>query len=224
VRQAGESVNEFSRKHEVAVDKQRNLITIAGGKLTTFRAMAEKSVDEVAILLGREEIPTGLRQRLRTSPLWPAMKREDGERLGAQLRRRLAAADVADDLVDHWVKLYGSHASLIADRVAMDASLGRRLVDGLPYCPAELVYICEAEWVTHLVDLVKRRTSMYFLAGRKTLGALEETLPQIAATLHWDPKRSENELASVREEFDADGLGIREYSSKLDGRSIPACA
>lgn len=222
--QGGKSANEFSRKHEIIVDTKQNLIAITGGKLTTFRVMAEKCVDRIAELLGRQEIPTGRRQRLRTQQLWPATAPGDGERIKRGVLRQLVGRSIPGDIVDHWVRLYGSQASAIAAKVAKDASLGRKLFDDLPYCPAELLYLCENEWVIHLLDLLKRRSSMYFLAGRRTLGAIEEILPQIAATLQWDDKRAEEELASVRAEFDADARAIGEYVSNLEEADVAACA
>jgi glycerol-3-phosphate dehydrogenase len=222
--QDGESENELSRKHEVAADTQQNLITITGGKLTTFRAMAEKSVDKIVELLGRSEVPTGLRQRLRTQPLWPAISKEEGERTRGELLRQLNGRRVADDVLDHWIRLYGPEATSMAAKVVQDASLGRRLFDGLPYSPAELLYLCETEWVSHLLDLVKRRTSMYFLAGRQTLAAIEEILPLIAKTMEWDERQADEELGSIRAEFDADSNAIRDYASKLDGTNVAACA
>ncbi len=224
VTQDGESENELSRKHEVATNTTRNLITITGGKLTTFRAMAEKSVDKIVELLDRPEVPTGLRQRLRTQPLWPATSHEDRDNTQGELLKLLGNQPIESEIIEHWIRLYGSQAIAVAEKASENPLLARRLFEGLPYCAAELLYLCETEWVSHLLDLVKRRTSMYFLAGRQTLAVIEGLLPQIATTMGWDQERAEDEIVAVRAEFDADSNAIRDYASKLDETNIAACA
>jgi len=224
VRQDRDSANELSRKHEITVDRERNLVTITGGKLTTFRAMAEKSVDRIAELLGRNEIPTGVRQRLRIQCLWPATPQAKRDSIRSDVLRLGSGVVSTGSAVEHWINVYGDDALVIAAKVAKDESLGELLFEGLPYCLAELIYLCENEWVEHLIDLVKRRTSIYFLAGRTTLDVLEAVIPQIASTMGWDDARAKDELSAVQAEFDADHDAISRYAARSNTSEVAACA
>jgi len=228
--QGGGSENSLSRKSEVVVDRDRRLITVNGGKLTMFRRMAEQAIDEVDRLLPRSTADADLRHRLRNAPLWPGLSRTDAARWIAELAnaggmaksRRAGTAMPASDnasngfaaagrVVSHLVRLYGRDAAAILKEAGRSAELGEPLFADLPYCLAELVYLCKSEQVRHLLDLVKRRTSIYFLADDGGQAVLPRIVDRIAPVLGWDAERTASELSAVREEFEADcrALGNR---------------
>ena len=80
----------------------------------------------------------------------------------------------------------------------------------LPYCLAELIYLCKSEQVCHLLDLVKRRTSIYFLADDGGQAVLPRIVDRIAPVLDWDAERRASELSAVRDEFEADCRALGE--------------
>jgi glycerol-3-phosphate dehydrogenase len=203
IEQTGESDNRLSRKYEILLDGPRRLVTVNGGKLTTFRRMAEKTVDALDGLLGRPAPPPALRRQLRHARLWPGLNVPEADRLSAELARSNGAS-VAGDILDHWVRVYGREAATILVKVAAQPAWGKRLFPGLPYCLAELAYLFRAEQVRGLLDLVKRRTSIYFLADEAGAGRTAEILQELQPVHEWDSRRQEQELESLIGEFRAD--------------------
>jgi glycerol-3-phosphate dehydrogenase len=118
------------------------------------------------------------------------------------------------------VRLYGRDAAAILKEASRSAELGEPPFADLPYCLAELIYLCKSEQVCHLLDLVKRRTSIYFLADDGGQAVLPRIVDRIAPVLDWDAERRAAELSAVRDEFEADcrALGNR---ATLGGFGVP---
>jgi len=204
VSQNGDSENTLSRHHEVLVDRKLRFVTITGGKLTTFRSMAEQAVDHVERLLERPRASSATRDRLRRQLLWPGVGRAELATLTAKLTARYGASISSTEIVAYLSRCYGSDADEILGDIVSQPSLGEPLFDELPYCLAEMRYLCTRERVGRLLDLVKRRTSVYFLARNGSLDQLPRILECIAPLLGWSPDRQAAELASVAAEFRED--------------------
>jgi glycerol-3-phosphate dehydrogenase len=124
-----------SREHRI-VEAPSGLVTIAGGKLTTYRRMARDMVDVVAKRLraldGRPLAPRAATDRL---PL-PGGEAADLEVLVESLRAR----DLPEGHARHLVRRYGSEAAAILNLVERDRSLGEQIVAGRPEGWAEVAY------------------------------------------------------------------------------------
>ncbi len=207
VAQRRASDNGLSRRHEVDVDPARRLVTVRGGKLTTFRLMAEQAGDAIDRMLGRPRVPRALRARLRGEPIWPGLSAPQIEaRLG-----NLRCAHAESHVVTHLVRHYGddAHSILQSERAQLAP-----LFDGLPYTLAELIYLARHESVRHLGDLIKRRTSIYFLAERAGLDQLPSVVASLAPVLGWTAARGARELAAVADAWRDDyELPVREWLS-----------
>jgi glycerol-3-phosphate dehydrogenase len=158
---------DLSRRHKVMVSDS-GMVTITGGKLTTYRKMAEHTVDEVLKLIGR-------RGRCTTKRL---------DLFGATSR----------DRDDHLVSRFGTEAAAIRELVARDPSLGKPLVPGLPYLRAEAVYSARHEMVVTLDDLLSRRTRGLLYDRDASVRAAREVAQLIAPELGWDASRVEHEV------------------------------
>jgi glycerol-3-phosphate dehydrogenase len=225
VSQDGESENSLSRRHEILIDDERRMITITGGKLTTFRNMAEKAVDHAEHLLGRPPATHAVRSRLRCELLWPGLARPDMKKLTTAFERNHSRSGSSAAIIPHLVRHYGSQASTILDAIAAEPRLGEPLYDGLPYCLAELAYLCESENVGRLLDLVKRRTPLYFLADNGSLGRLPQVVEHVAPILGWSPARQAEEWAAVADEFRADTQAFADQGDLQTDKSMRAvCA
>ncbi len=198
------SENSLSREHRIEVDRSRRLATILGGKLTTFRRMAEQTVDKVDRLLGRRPPRYALRSRLRRALLWPGLTSMEIKRLRANLTRVFGSSVRGADVIGHLVRHYGWDASLVLDEVARQPGLGDPVFEGMPYCLAELRYLCRTEKVYHLIDLVKRRTPIYFLVDNSGFESLSLVVKHVAPILGWNEERQADELSAVADEFRAD--------------------
>ena len=163
----------LSRDHVVRTEAS-GLLTVAGGKWTTYRQMAEDAVDRAAELA---ELP----KKACTTRTLP-VHGHDPE------------ADRFGDL-----RVYGSDALAIRDLVREEPALGERLHPALPYLAAEVVWAVRAEMARTVEDLLARRLRALFLDAR----AADEMAPAVARLaareLRWDPARERREVEEFRE-------------------------
>jgi glycerol-3-phosphate dehydrogenase len=131
------------------------LITVAGGKYTTYRRMAEVITDHVARRVGCRRRCRTARHRLHGAPelSWLDFEFAATARI---LQRRLV--DEATAL--HLVRRYGTQASKVVEYVARDPSLGRRLVEDEPEIAAEFAYQRDHEMACQPADFLLRRTRL----------------------------------------------------------------
>ncbi|MET0325783.1 MAG: FAD-dependent oxidoreductase, partial [Ilumatobacteraceae bacterium] len=166
---------DLSRRHRVTTGPG-GVIGIAGGKLTTYREMAQDTVDEVLGRLGRKA-------RCRTK------------------RLRLLGAVGFEDLPDgtpaaHLAERYGSVSRVIDALIADDPSLGEPLVPGLPYLRAEAVHAVRHEMATTLTDVLLRRTRAHLFDRPATLAAAPAVAALMAGELGWDADEIARQLAA----------------------------
>ena len=145
-----ERTADLSRRHVVALSAS-GVVTVTGGKLTTYRKMAADTVDVVVRLLGSRG------QALAHQEAPPPRRRRAGRRCAAPGAaappRRSAPATL-----DHLVGRYGGEAPRVLSLVSRTTRLGEPLVPGLPYLRAEAVYAVRYEMATTLDDILSRRT------------------------------------------------------------------
>jgi glycerol-3-phosphate dehydrogenase len=183
VRDAGSSrTADLSRRHRV-LTSDSGMITVTGGKLTTYREMAEDAVD-AAVAAVREPLPRRAR-RSRTRSL--ALRGASGWR---DMR----------GLEPHLADRYGSDAAVVQAMIAADPALGEPLVPGLPYRKAEALYAVRYEMATTLDDVLARRTRARLLARDATAAAAADVAALIAPELGWSADRTADEVARYRAE------------------------
>lgn len=141
-----------SRSREYALLWTRpDLLTVIGGKYTTYRAMAEAIVDAVAARLGCRERSRTKHLRLDGAPPgnWNDFQRTEQEALcGGGLSEATAA---------HLVGRYGRRAAEVAAYVQRDPALARPIADGEPDVEAELIYQRDCEMALSRMDSLMRR-------------------------------------------------------------------
>ncbi len=169
----GGATSALSRDHLV-VTSPGGLISIVGGKLTTYRRMAADVVD--AIVAG-----DGGGRPCRTTAI--AL---DGATGLEEARRDLEATSLASDQRAHLVVTYGGRAAALAALVRNNGTLAARLVDGLPVTAAEVVYACRAEQAATLSDCLFLRTRLAIIGPEAADRAIEATGTLMARVLGWD--------------------------------------
>jgi glycerol-3-phosphate dehydrogenase len=173
----GARTADLSRRHRVTTG-EAGVVAVTGGKLTTYREMAEDTVDVVVRLLGR-------RARCRTRKLLL---------IGAEGFTESAPGTRDAHLGDR----YGSMAATIDELVAKEADLAEPLVAGLPYLRAEAVYAVRHEMATSLSDVLARRTRAHILDRTTTLAAAPDVARLLAAELGWDGAELDRQLGEYR--------------------------
>ncbi|HEX9531029.1 MAG TPA: glycerol-3-phosphate dehydrogenase/oxidase [Acidimicrobiales bacterium] len=184
-----ERTADLSRRHVVSVDDE-GLVSITGGKLTTYRKMAADTVDEVARRLSLSALRRSPTRKLRLH----------GARGSAGLRGPEAAArlGVPEPVLAHLVSRFGAEARTVAAMVVNRPALGAPLVPGLPYLRAEAVFSARYEMVHTLADVLSRRTRALLLSRDAAAGAAADTAEVIAADLGWSPAETALQVAAFR--------------------------
>ncbi len=187
---------DLSRRHSITTN-DACVISVTGGKLTTYREMAEHSVDAALEQLGR-------RARCRTKSL---------KLLGAAGFRELDA----DSPDAHLASRFGGEMTALKTLIAGDTSLGEPLVEGLPYVRAEAVYAVRYEMALTLDDVLTRRTRARLFDRNATVAAAVSVAALIAPELGWDSSEQQRQIdafvASCAHEAAAAHLGEAELNA-----------
>jgi len=173
-----ERTADLSRRHAVATSKS-GVVSVTGGKLTTYRKMAADTVDEVLRALGKA----------------PSVVRRSPTK-----KLRLRGADGYERIEDeHLRSRYGSEARVLEAMVAADPSLNEPLVPGLPYRRAEGVYAARYEMAHTLEDVLSRRTRALLLAREASAAAAADVAALIGPELGWDEAERAAQVAAFVE-------------------------
>ena len=179
----------LSRDHVINVS-DAGLLTIAGGKWTTYRKMALDTVNEARRLkeLGGDE-DTG------TDDLVLIGGREFEPHAAGELQERFG---LDAETASYLNRAYGDRASRVAELA--DEGFGERLAEEHHYLEAEVVYAARAEFARTTTDVLARRTRLGFLDRDAAVAAVPRVSELLAEELGW----SEERLAEDRAEATAD--------------------
>ncbi len=171
---------DLSRRHRVDAAPS-GMVTIIGGKLTTYRQMAADTVDAVVQVLGagRRRCPTG---RLRLH--------------GSGGYRDFAGS--GDVVRVHLAHRYGGEAAAVLGLTYEDPVLAEPLVPGLPYLKAEAVYAVRAEMARSVDDVLSRRTRARLLARDAAADAAESVAALIGPLLGADGETMTAQVEAFR--------------------------
>jgi glycerol-3-phosphate dehydrogenase len=186
---------DISRKAEL-YETSSGMITITGGKLTTFRRMAKMTVDRLVEREARDapcrtrEIPLG--QAIGVEELTPV------EGVPTESYAALAAR-------------YGHAAHEVLALAAERGELAQPIVAGLPDLLAEVTLAARNEQARSIGDVLLRRTRLGLLAARELSpdardGPVVRVADVLAGELGWDRQRTQLEIARFAEEARAEGL------------------
>jgi glycerol-3-phosphate dehydrogenase len=175
---------DLSRRHTVRTSPH-GVVTVTGGKLTTYRKMAEDTMAAVVRLLPKEGGAGGCVTRglaLRGAP------------------RRAAAAPpphvAGVGLLAHLAARYGTEADQVLAVAEGRPELLEPVVDGLPYLGCEVIYAARAEMATTLDDVLSRRTRAVLERARETAAAAPRVAELLAPELGWTPQEAAAEAAA----------------------------
>ena len=201
VQRAGrDSANSASREHAVQ-HREDGLLSVTGGKLTTYRSMAQDvlkhAVGELLKSGSASTVVTNAKSRVRladagskTTPL------PGGDIVSRQATVQDAVAATNDAAIaDRLASAYGSRWRNVWSYAQRDHSLARRLVHDLPYCIAEVPHAVEREMACKLADVLVRRTHIAFETRDNGRGAARRIAPLMGALLGWSDAQQQAELA-----------------------------
>jgi glycerol-3-phosphate dehydrogenase len=183
---------ELVRDHEVEFDPVSGLLSIMGGKWTTYRLMAQDTIDKVYDWLKQERIaPTTATHGLSgadgfTPEGWQDLQKETG---------------FSEEVCRHWWKKYGTNAAQVA-QLAKEYPHGEEaLVEGYPHRKAEVIYTLRHEMACTLRDVLSRRLGLEAVDWQATTSAVPEVARLMAAELGWTEEHTGREVALYLEKL-----------------------
>ncbi|MCB9708088.1 MAG: glycerol-3-phosphate dehydrogenase [Myxococcales bacterium] len=189
----GMSPSSISREHEIRTSDD-GLITVAGGKLTTYRQVAKEVVDLLIKRLYQQgQAPNKLRRcDTAYSPLPGARGLgRDPEVLLAVLQA--SHGMLAEGTARHLMATYGVRAQTIARMCGERPDLLAPLIDGLPEILAQVYFAVEQELARSVTDVLVRRTQIFFRARDHGLAALDVVSCHMAPLLGWSSTDTEKQ-------------------------------
>lgn len=181
-----------SREHQIVVGAD-GLITIAGGKLTTYRRMSAEAVDTAVKML---RLSNSLPSRLTAAntdqePLpgavgWP----DNDDHDAVAVRVREASGGKLDERQSLYLgNRYGMRALDIAAAVKADSSVGEPLVAGRPEIVAEIDHAVQTEMAATVEDILLRRTQIYYRDKNQGLTAADFVAARMGEQMGWSPEQ-----------------------------------
>ena len=184
----GDTPGAASREHAVTVSAAR-LVSISGGKLTTYRVMAADVLRVVCRALRRPFVAE------RTMAL-PGGDIESYDELVAEISEEIGDASPAP----HLAGSYGSRWRGVWSEILADGGADTPLVDGLPYTLGELRYCARNEMACTLGDLLIRRTKIAFETRDHGASIAERVAAGVADVLEWGEPEMRASLAAYANE------------------------
>jgi len=163
----------LSRDHKIQISGS-GLLTITGGKWTTYRRMAEDAVDHAAVLAQLEERPCVTRE------LNIHGYHEQANSFGA-------------------LSVYGADAEAVEALGRKTPALAQPLHQALPICGAQVVWAARHEMARTLDDVLARRTRALYLNARAALAMAPLAVRLLAAELNRDDAWQQRQLAEFQE-------------------------
>lgn len=194
----------LSREHLVR-EVAPGLITVAGGKWTTYRVMAEDAVD-LAVQTSFPSAPTSVTADL---PLTGA----DGVR--AVWNRRLEYATesgLSVKRIERLINRYGTHVDDLLLLIAEDPTLASPLPGAPAYLEAEVVYAATHEGALHIDDVLERRLRVSFEAWDSGVAAAPLVAERLQRVLGWSDEKTATELHTYLRLVEAEQASQRELT------------
>jgi glycerol-3-phosphate dehydrogenase len=189
LRQDHANPSQVSREHHIE-ESAHGLVTIVGGKLTTYRVMARDVVDRVAKRLheldGRPVAPRPPTDRLAL----PGGEAAELDVLIEAARARGASEATAR----HLVASYGSEAAAVLNLVDRQRSLGEPMIAGRPEIWAEVTYAVERELAVRVQDILIRRLHLFYESRDQAHAIVAAVATRMKQLLGWDETREAEEL------------------------------
>ena len=168
----GKKTKEISRGHKISVSLSR-LITMTGGKWTTYRKMGEDVIDQAIIVAGLDDKPCETRQKMIHGY--------------EQIKEGVPFS------------FYGSDRRYIQELIGENSELGEKLHPALDFTKAEVIWAVREEMARTVEDVLARRVRALFLNAHASIEMAETVAHLMAGELGWNTEKINNEIESFTE-------------------------
>ncbi|KAF9565110.1 DAO-domain-containing protein [Agrocybe pediades] len=179
------------RNHMINVSDS-GLLTIAGGKWTTYRAMAEETIDKAIEIYG-------LQNRIKNGCVTETLRLVGSEGWSRNMFIGLIQTYGLETVVaKHLSENYGDRAWTVCSLAKPTGEAwplhGKRLASQYPFIDAEVRYAVQHEYAQTAIDVLARRTRLSFLNSRVALDALPLVVDIMAEELNWTYKQRQEQI------------------------------
>lgn len=172
------------RDHEVEYDEKSNLLSLLGGKWTTYRLMAKDTIDEACKLLNNET-------ECRTEQHYLI----GGENYTFEEWKNIQKKYKLDeDICQHLVKKYGTKANDVLE----NSNQTDRIHQNYPFIKAEVIYTIREEMVGSLRDFFARRTRMELMDWQATFSSVDNVAEIMAVELAWSETQKQVNITEYK--------------------------
>ncbi|KAL8275107.1 hypothetical protein Esti_000986 [Eimeria stiedai] len=194
--QEGKDTAGVVRSHTVLVDESSGLVTLLGGKWTTYRRMAEDAVDTLLEAHKDKLAPStgcrtrGMKVQGAIDPLG-RLEPQDCNFNSGRLEHELSSFSptLTFDQKEHLIRSYGFLARDVL-KTGEQEGLLEPLVPGFPYLKAEVVYACRNEQARSISDVLARRIPLLFLDQKQGVQAIDTVCSIMERELGWSAATS----------------------------------
>ncbi|TKT90918.1 glycerol-3-phosphate dehydrogenase/oxidase [Dyadobacter frigoris] len=185
------STKTLLRDHEIEIDKVSGLVSLLGGKWTTYRLMAKDTIDQADLIFGKSnECKTA--DHLLTG----------GANFDYNSWKFLVKDfNLPEDVSKHLVSKYGSRASEIGKLVRDNPALNEKLDSNYPYIKAEIIYSVRKEMAITPRDILARRIRLEITDWYTTLKCLPEVADLMGEELGWSSTLKEKNILEYSQEI-----------------------
>ena len=171
------------RDHEVEIDEQSGLISLLGGKWTTYRLMAQDTCDAICLILDNKKECQTKDFKLKGSQ-------------GVFLEKRQEKLPL--ECFEHLKNNYGDQTPEVLKIIENQPELLAKIHSDYPFIKAEVVYTCQYEMAIKPRDFFARRTRWEILDWSACLNSINSVTELMAQTLLWNKETKEKEAESYR--------------------------
>ncbi len=184
------------RDHEVELDEVSGLVSLLGGKWTTYRVMAQDCVDLIGQLTGREVACSTSDHHLAGNQV-PDFDKENFRQLALQ-------KGLQEESIRQLLSRYGDQSPRLLEIIEENKSLAEPILENYPFLLAEVIYAIRFEMAVKLRDFLSRRIRLEITDWEGSKKAAEKIAPYFQRELGWEDEQRKYELSeynSMIEEF-----------------------
>ena len=182
------NTQEIVREHLI-ISSKNGLISIAGGKWTTYRKMAQDMMD---FLVDKNYLEK------RKSCKTKKYKLAGNEEKHKDLEKLISFYAISKSTKESLIMLYGNNATVVLN-IASELNNFELINENLPYLKAEIIYCIEYEFVKKPIDFLSRRIGICFLNKEASIDSVDAVCLEMGKLYNWDDERLEKEIAECKE-------------------------
>jgi glycerol-3-phosphate dehydrogenase len=206
-----EDTSAMSREHLI-FETRGGLINVAGGKLTSYRLMANEVVDMALTKVADVATKPAATDKIMLGG-W--RDKQDFLNQSMEIAAEARKAGIDPGVIEHLLASYGAEAAAVVELVKIDPSLGDRICPNYTPIMAEVLFSVKTEMAVCLEDVLYRRNRLGIINQNETLDAAPKVARLMQRLLEWDDLRLKAELQAVYNNINASAESMTEAAVQV---------